>query len=797
MTPLPIINHQSPVTIHNFLGALIAALLVIAFSLALLAHDPLVFWNDDYQISVLPVCADIARAWNYGEFPLLSPYSWVCGNLAGEFQYGIFSAFINAAIICIWKLPLTFPQQAAALSITHLAVLSAGAFLLARDRLSRLNDLDSSPAGFQNKCSRDAIRESRIASQSNRALHKGNGSIALSIFVALVTSLSGWIICWGATDWLGALGAFTWLPWCWWAAERALDSNRSRWRFLWPAPFVYLLVTGGFPYTVLMLALVLGWLAAREFVHRPRLTRIMPLGFGVALGIGLAAPAWLALFAYIPGSARAVQNPSAHFQWLVPWNAWPGLILPPWTVTWTNFWTQSQAHGATELTCGLVPPAALIAGFLRHGRELFKKIRWEIVLLIVVLILAMIPTAGVFRWSFRWLPLFHLVLALCAAEALQFTAARAESAELKQKKKFSAFSANSAVNMPLVAFICVLVVMLAAKIFHAAGEHLFPLTWILLALTAIWFLGLRFNFSARWIAPVITFAALLATYLSLPTNCGVPKFNLAQSLLQSAPLDPQRLYLSVYPPPEIDYRTEAKPNPIGQTVRPGSTSIWAGLRFVNGYSPIRPAGAAREFASSIHGEIDPSLAEWLLAHEGQSDGLLARIGIDGIIVAREFNFRPQPVGEWNLVSSDDEGRVFHRRTGPLARVRSMNFGGQNARAGISHIVESRNSVSATIKVPGGANPALIAFSRPFFPGYKARLDGKPLPVSSIRNLYPMVEVPAGSEGTLRLYYRPTCLIYGAALALLSAFIYAISLVCAILTNRRFAKSSSDRAEIAS
>ena len=117
-----------------------------------------------------------------------------------------------------------FPQQAAALSIAHLFVLAIGAFLLARDR------------GF---------------------------SVALSIFVALVASLSGWIICWGATDWFGALGAFTWLPWAWWGAERALDSRRTKWRWLWPAPFVYLLVTGGFPYTVLMLLLLIAWLACR------------------------------------------------------------------------------------------------------------------------------------------------------------------------------------------------------------------------------------------------------------------------------------------------------------------------------------------------------------------------------------------------------------------------------------------------------------------------------------------------------------------------------------------------------
>ena len=34
-----------------------------------------------------------------GHWPILSPYSWVCGNLAGEFQYGSFSVFVNAVII--------------------------------------------------------------------------------------------------------------------------------------------------------------------------------------------------------------------------------------------------------------------------------------------------------------------------------------------------------------------------------------------------------------------------------------------------------------------------------------------------------------------------------------------------------------------------------------------------------------------------------------------------------------------------------------------------------------------------
>src|SRR3989454_4991910 len=118
----------------DVIGATSAGLLVVGFCLLLLWHDPLVFWNDDYQLSILPVFADVARSWNEGHFPLLSPYSWVCSNLAGEFQYGTFSVFINAVVFLIWRFPLAFAQQAAALSITHLIVLAFGGYLLARGR---------------------------------------------------------------------------------------------------------------------------------------------------------------------------------------------------------------------------------------------------------------------------------------------------------------------------------------------------------------------------------------------------------------------------------------------------------------------------------------------------------------------------------------------------------------------------------------------------------------------------------------------------------------------------------------
>src|SRR5258707_14457466 len=80
------------------------------------------------------------------------------------------------------------------------------------------------------------------------------------------------IFCWGATDWFGALGAFAWLPWAWWSLERALDRQRTRWRFLWPAPFVYLVVTGGFSFNLFIVVSFFPALSFKSFFEKKNST---------------------------------------------------------------------------------------------------------------------------------------------------------------------------------------------------------------------------------------------------------------------------------------------------------------------------------------------------------------------------------------------------------------------------------------------------------------------------------------------------------------------------------------------
>jgi len=422
------------------------------------------------------------------------------------------------------------------------------------------------------------------------------------------------------------------------------------------------------------------------------------------------------------------------------------------TALFSNYWLVS--HGHIDLKQPIASLAVLIYNFAGMSFQNQVELAWAaaLVLVLLVLLLSMVPTAGLFRWSFRWLPFFHLVVAICAGEALRVQPGSA---------------------IPAAAALVLTTLTAAAMvILRTTGSNAFPLTWIFVGLAAIWLLSTlcsRGSEFQQWVAVAITFLALLATYICIPTNCGVPKYNFSQKLLKPAPLDPARLYLSVYPWAELTYCVAYKPQPVGEVLRPGSTPMWAGLHFINGYSPIRPAGVAREFATSIHGEINPGVGSYLLSNQAGSDGELALLGVDGVVVAGELDLTPQPTFEWEAVLTTDEGRVFHRRGAPFARVRSITSiesrpGEQFAAATVSRISNSRNRVEADIDVPNGDRPALLTFSRPYFRGYKARLGNRNLAVTSYRGLFPMVEVPAGAHGRLVLIYRPAWLIRGGAVS---------------------------------
>ncbi len=740
---------------------LLTAGLVVVFCLGLLWANPHTFWNDDYQISILPVLADVARSWREGHWPLLSPYSWACGNLAGEYQYGTFSLFVNVVVIAVWQFPLSFGAQAAAVSIVHLAVLGAGAALLARQR--RL-------------------------------------STPLAVMVGLVSALNGWEIGWGASDWFGALAAHAWLPWAWWAFEAAtepLPDPATRWdrlRWLLSAPFVYLVLTGGFPYTVVMLMLVTGWLAVRELAAR-RARSLVPLVAGWVIGLGLSAPAWLSLLASIRGSSRAEGVGPGNRAWTVPLSSLPGIVLPNWSTDWHNFSNKPALHAALEWTGAFVPVLGLVVLACCTVRRFARISRWDLGLFGVVFLLCLLPSPGIFRWSFRWLPLLHIILALIGAQAWQLLADEANADEAPAGgarwqhllRRSGGFWAAAAVATAWLAMVIAGTANPDEKTLHLPNWVFeCALAWLAADLLLPQAIGGR-----RWLPTLFTVVTLAATYHHLPTNCGVPLYNFNENLSRPEPLSADRLYLSFYRAPESWYIVGPVPPGAGGVTRPGSTNLFAGVRLINGYSPIMGAGVGRRLRVQTHGDIPADMAYDLVTKEAGPDGLLASFGVDGLLIARNFPMHTlPPADEWTPVFSSGDGTVYHRRGKPLPQVVGTwpGLAGGGAPRPLTVVENSRQTVRVDLAgAPEGAG--VVTFRRPYFPGYAATLDGASVPVESADRFMPSVALPPGRHAQLVLQYRPPAVVWG---SLASAFSLAVLAAAAAASWRQ---AGSKRVEL--
>ena len=316
----------------------LVGVVVILFCISMLFFERGFFWYDDYQTQYLPGFQDVARSWSHGEFPLLSPSSWRGGALAAEYQFGVFSVFETACVLLVFGSGLPLPLAAAALSTIHFVVLAAGVFRLA---------------------------------------HRRGLTADLAMMVALVGSLNGWIFIWGGTTWFPALASFAWVPWFWWALERAGEARCGGGRRVLPGLFLYLVIAAGWPFSVLMTAVITIWWMARGWCDHRRLVLLWPGVVAWVVGLGLSAPAWLMLTEFNGYSMRSRTPLTLNHHWVVPIDAWFALVSPTQITLWMNFFGQWGGHMSVEMAGGLVPVAILAATAYATGLATFRALTWE------------------------------------------------------------------------------------------------------------------------------------------------------------------------------------------------------------------------------------------------------------------------------------------------------------------------------------------------------------------------------------------------------------------------------------
>lgn len=734
-------------TAATFVSAALAGLAVVAICLVFAWHDPQFFWNDDCQMTFIPVFEEINRAWRAGEWPLLTQSSWVCGNLAGEYQYGTFSLFINLCILAIWSLGLPLSGKAAAFSIVHEFVLATGAFTLARSR-----GLAPPPATF----------------------------------VALVAALNGWIICWGATNWIAGLTSFAWLPWAWWALEHtapvrsAPQRSRGRW-IAAAAVFIYLSLTAGWPFTTLMLLLLTTWIAARNIAASRLVDRglaagnglrsLLPLAAAWTLGGLMALPALWMLVAYVQGSERTGDGPGLNWTWTVPLAAWPAMIAPTAPTIWKSFYADTP-HLPLELANGLVPLVMLVLGITLAPRPWRHDWPWLVGLLAVLAAIATLPSASVFRWSFRWLPLLHLVLAIIAAEMWQAIDAPANGDALANPAAPQSHWLRWRHAGGLVA------VAVGLGYLAACGWSLpqFDLHMLDLAVIAAAWAALGLAATLRsdmpmlagiqpWLPAGVVAAAVVSLFLRVPPNLAVPVFPFDESFLAAAPLDRDRLHMSLYLEEDLP-TSRLPPGSLGQALRPGNSAMLAGVRMINGYSPIHPRGIGTMLPFETHGQMFPEAVRWVFAEGAGPNDALATIGVDALVVSKHAaRLGSLPDAEWEQVWSGEEADVYHRRgiSGRSAAIVTSDASAEQVPRRTPLVIDGRHR--AEIDLLAADAPRLVVFPRPWYAGWRATLDGNQLPTTAYENVAIAVTTPSGATGRLAIAYRPEPFTVGMPIAL--------------------------------
>ena len=740
--------------------------LVVGFCLLLLQRDPRSFWVDDYQVQHLGAYYDMFRAWGEGELPLLSPYTWYGGALGGEYLFGTFSIFHNLALL-VWKLNFSLPATGAAFSLIHMAVLAAGAFFLARQK------------GLADD---------------------------LAIMVSLVVSLNGWHIAWSATAWIPSLTAFAWVPWAWWGLERALEKERGAVRFLPAGFFIYLNITGSWPFPVVMTGVVTAFLGLRTLSETRRIWDVWPLVAAWIFGAALAAPAILMLAEYYLNSARSGDS-GLQWQWIMPPSAILGLVFPYYSTDWWGWGDKAYPRPAIELACGFLPPILLGAGMLRLRRKFVHAFRWDLGFLVVIYVLSIIPSVSPLRYSYRWIPLLHVVLALLAAHALASLraddAARAADPDAKPHRFDSFTIVSGALGFVFLETIVILSLYSLFVHFDLGYQGIL----ILLALPVLYFAWVGFHKIAasmedlkRWLPCLVVLLSLWATYSHVQWRW-VNRWDFPEEMRQAEPLDQDVLYFAFYSREEA---YKADPD-LALLVRQGNMPMLAGVRMVNGYSPVHPAGFARVLGidSQVGFYSRDTSALRLLEREAGPDGLLELMGVDGLVLAESYREHSDALLEqgWEEVFSSDAGVVLHRiarreqfaRSIPFVeivaspeeiprRIRERKTSAAprllvrpDAPAGVVDYSPvrleatevSRHRLEARVEALSAESPALILFERPWYPGYRATLDGRKLEVEAFNLIQLAVELPAGAEGLLVLEYSPATLRFGLTISLLA------------------------------
>jgi len=697
-----------------------------------LLHDPAAYFRDDMETYFVPTLVAVGRTiWATGEVPLLTLHTWLGGNLAGEFQYGLFNPILLLLYAC---LPVFATQDAAAafLVIALGAVLASGAFALGR-----------------------ALRLDVPLAHTLAAAIAGNGFLCL----------------WFAASWFPGFSSSAFMVW---AMAFLILAPRRPGAFVAAASAVFLMATSGWPHAVIALGVFTAvWIVIQ--LRDAKWREAVDIGGAALLGLGAAAVAIGPFLGVIAMADRAavvgnngllvanlrdvlsLSNP-LHFGVFQLFGSRAQLVIAPlFYVAWF-----------------ILPLAAFID---------WAKIRWaepRIATWAILAGLMLIATQGPsqalwMRYPIKFLPYFHIAILVLALLILQHAGLAAVT---RRRRGVLLLILAAMVLSALQSFPALLLLQLglaglfgqAALILQRDGAgHPRQVGMALACTTLLVAVGIRLLTPSPLFPEVQVVGAFR-----------VPREIAIQAPLTSVP-NAYELHLSAPDAP----RDAATPFAEAMTSQIG---LAQGRALVNGYSPIGHRGLVDLLCvgDTARWPCPNAFARLLRTDPGSGSTFADLMRLDTLVLLRDADFARVSAdvpGSWTT-QRETPFAVAYRRTLPNADLPgSLSWVPDGIRAEtVGAATARREVVRLTLETSA---PGPLVFARPFWEGYAATLNGRPVPVRPLAGIFVSIDLPTDARsGELVLTFSPKGLLAGSIVSLVSVVLVLLYAGWMVLSSRR-------------
>ncbi|MFQ6170471.1 hypothetical protein ACK8HX_02595 [Oryzobacter sp. R7] len=655
---------------------LVGFLLVVA--VVPLVRVPRYYFRGDTQIAYLGWWYHLGERVLAGDLPLMEPLAWEAGNYVAEGQWGLFSP-LTILIGVLATLVGDVVVFVTVLKVVLVVVGGLGAAVLVRDY---------------------------------------GASRPVALVAGAVVGLSGQAVVLDWPSWVTGQIGVALLPWAWWAVRRAM-AGRS------PAlalALCYLVVSVGYVYCAIYLAVVLLGCLVDGALSRSRRRLLVALGAGVFSGLVTVA-------VYLPG---VLTSP------VTVRDAWGLTGAGRLTVDLQDVLTGMLPEPRATYLVWLLPVLAWID--LRRLRRSWRDLAGAAVATVVLLLWAVGPAEiGPLRWPIRVVPALMVALVTLVAVAVSRSLPwRVPAARRVLALAWVAGAAYVVLSREPYRYLPVLV---GAAIVAMALE------------ATAWLLRRRRANAATAVVLGTTLAVFGVQYAAHPQPPSVDRHMPAEAAEYRERIPTARGDVIVLGNPDYYEKSQMVRNAaIADDVLIAASWYLSEKSVQNGYTTISHRPFRERFCRVFNGgTCTRALAELLEVEPTTGKPWVDLLSVSTVVLYRPYfpdDVERRPPPGWSITDTTDFTVVWNRAE------QLPTAGGVVATSGglaVSEVgVDDRRVRLRVDRV--GAQGGTVTFSRLAWPGY--RVEGGTL-AAPLDDVLVRVEVPPGAAGrTVTLAWSP-------------------------------------------